>query len=68
VAAEWGNAADGTTEGSTVAGWLGATAPVEIECVNLSMCQQVAAVGRRVMTLCKDEDGVRQQLALYHAY
>jgi hypothetical protein len=41
---------------------------VEIECVNLSMCQQVAAVGRRVMTLCKDEDGVRQQLALYHAY
>jgi hypothetical protein len=28
----------------------------------------VAAVGRRVSTLCKGEDGVRQQLALYHVY
>jgi len=26
----------------------------------------VAAVGRRVATLCKGEDGVWQQLALYH--
>ena len=25
-------------------------------------------MGRRVSTLCKGEDGVRQQLALYHAY
>jgi hypothetical protein len=30
--------------------------------------QQVAAVGRRVMTLCKHEAGLRQQLALYQAY
>ena len=30
--------------------------------------QHVAAVGRRVSTLCKGEDGVRQQLALYHMY
>jgi len=28
----------------------------------------VAAVGRRVTTLCKGEDGLRQQLALYHVY
>ena len=28
--------------------------------------QHVAAVGRRVNTLCKGEDGLRQQLALYH--
>jgi hypothetical protein len=28
----------------------------------------VAAVGRRVNTLCQGEDGVRQQLALYHVY
>ena len=28
----------------------------------------MAAVGRRVNTLCKGEDGLRQQLALYHAY
>ena len=39
-----------------------------IERVNLSIRQHVAAVGRRVSTLCKDEDGVRQQLALYHTY
>jgi hypothetical protein len=36
--------------------------------VNLSIRQHVAAVGRRVSTLCKGEDGVRQQLALYHVY
>jgi IS1 family transposase len=39
-----------------------------IERLNLSMRQHVAAVGRRVTTLCKHEDGVRQQLALYHVY
>jgi hypothetical protein len=39
-----------------------------IERVNLSIRQHVAAVGRRVMTLCQGEEGVRQQLALYHTY
>jgi len=39
-----------------------------IERVNLSMRQHVAAVGRRVTTLCKGEQGLRQQLALYHVY
>jgi IS1 family transposase len=39
-----------------------------IERVNLTIRQHVAAVGRRVMTLCKHEDGLRQQLALYHTY
>jgi len=39
-----------------------------IERINLSIRQHVAAVGRRVNTLCKGEDGLRQQLALYHAY
>ena len=39
-----------------------------IERVNLSIRQHVAAVGRRVNTLCKGEDGLRQQLALYHGY
>ena len=39
-----------------------------IERINLSMRQHVAAIGRRVTTLCKHEDGVRQQLALYHVY
>ena len=34
----------------------------------LSIRQHVAAVGRRVTTLCKGEDGVHQQLALYHVY
>jgi hypothetical protein len=32
------------------------------------MRQHVAAVGRRVTTLCKGEDGLQQQLALYHVY
>jgi IS1 family transposase len=39
-----------------------------IERVNLSMRQHVAAVGRRVTTLCKGEQGLHQQLALYHTY
>src|SRR5438445_13756435 len=39
-----------------------------IERLNLSMRQHVAALGRRVITLCKHEDGLRQQLALYHVY
>lgn len=39
-----------------------------IERVNLSMGQHVAAVGRRVMTLCKGEEGLRHQLSLYHTY
>ena len=39
-----------------------------VERVNLTIRQHVAAVGRRVATLCKGEDGVRQQLALYHTY
>jgi IS1 family transposase len=39
-----------------------------IERVNLSIRQHVAAVGRRVATLCKGETGIRQQLAVYHVY
>jgi hypothetical protein len=38
------------------------------ERINLNIRQHVAAVGRRVTTLCKGEDGLRQQLALYQAY
>ncbi len=47
-------------------GWQIQTACVER--INLTIRQQVAAVGRRVSTLCKGEDGVRQQVALYHVY
>jgi len=47
-------------------GWQSNTA--FIERLNLSIRQHVAAVGRRVTTLCKGEDGVHQQLALYHIY
>jgi hypothetical protein len=39
-----------------------------IERLNLSIRQHVAAIGRRVTTLCKGEDGLQQQLALYHVY
>jgi hypothetical protein len=38
------------------------------ERINLSIRQHVAAVGRRVNTLCKGEDGLRQQLAVFHCY
>jgi IS1 family transposase len=39
-----------------------------IERLNLSLRQHVAAIGRRTSTLCKGEDGLRQQLAVYHVY
>src|SRR5712691_4821835 len=39
-----------------------------IERLNLTIRQHVAAVGRRVSTLCKHEAGLRQQLTLYHVY
>jgi IS1 family transposase len=47
-------------------GWQINTAFVER--LNLTIRQHVAAVGRRVSTLCKGEDGMRQQLVLYHVY
>src|SRR5215468_11289144 len=47
-------------------GWQINTAFVER--LNLSIRQHVAAVGRRVSTLCKGEDGLRQQLALFPTY
>jgi len=49
-----------------VQGWQINTA--FIERVNLTLRQHVAAVGRRVTTLCKGEVGLHQQLALYHLY
>src|SRR5882672_6990913 len=39
-----------------------------VERINLTIRQHGAAVGRRVSTLCKGEDGIQQQLALYHVY
>jgi hypothetical protein len=47
-------------------GWQIQTAFVER--LNLSLRQHVAAVGRRVTTLCKGEAGLREQLTLYHVY
>jgi IS1 family transposase len=47
-------------------GWQINTAFVER--LNLTLRQHVAAVGRRVSTLCKGEDGLRQQLVLYQTY
>jgi hypothetical protein len=39
-----------------------------VERLNLTIRQHVAATGRRVSTLCKGEEGLAQQLALYHGY
>jgi transposase-like protein/IS1 family transposase len=47
-------------------GWQINTAFVER--LNLAIRQRVAAVGRRVNTLCKGEDGLRQQLVLFQSY
>jgi IS1 family transposase len=47
-------------------GWQIQTAFVER--LNLDLRHRAAAVGRRVTTLCKGEDGVRHQLVLFHAY
>jgi hypothetical protein len=57
---------EAVNQGLAPLGWHINTAFVER--LNLSIRQHVAAVGRRVSTLCKDEDGLRQQLALYHVY
>ena len=45
-------------------GWQIQTAFVER--LNLDIRQRVAAVGRRVTTLCKGEDGMRHQRMLFH--
>ena len=47
-------------------GWQIQTACVER--LNLTIRQHVAAVGRRVSTLCKGEDGLLQQVAVFHCY
>ena len=39
-----------------------------VERLNLTIRQHVAAVGRRVSTLCKGEDGLLEQLAVFHCY
>jgi IS1 family transposase len=39
-----------------------------VERLNLDIRQRVAAVGRRVNTLCQSADGVRQQVGLYQVY
>ena len=36
--------------------------------LNLTIRQHVAAVGQRVSTLCKGEDGLLEQLAVFHGY
>ena len=53
-------------QGLAACGWQIKTAFVER--LNLSLRQHVAALGRRVTTLCKGENGLGQQLALYHVY
>jgi transposase-like protein len=39
-----------------------------VERLNLDIRQRVAAMGRRVNTLCQGEDGLRHQLALFQVY
>lgn len=53
-------------QGLAACGWQINTSFVER--LNLNIRQQVAAVGRRVSTLCKGEEGLGQQLAVSHCY
>jgi hypothetical protein len=53
-------------QGLAACGWQINTSFVER--LNLTIRQHVAAIGRRVSTLCKGEEGLDQQLALYHGY
>ena len=39
-----------------------------VERLNLDMRQRVAAVGRRVNTLCQGEDGLQHQLTVFQVY
>jgi hypothetical protein len=57
---------DRVTQVLSACGWQINTAFVER--LNLDIRQRVAAVGRRTNTLCKSEDGLRQQLALFQVY
>ena len=50
----------------TACGWTINTAFVER--LNLDIRQRVAAIGRRVNTLCQGEAGLREQLALFQVY
>ena len=47
-------------------GWSMNTAFVER--LNLDIRQRVAAIGRRVNTLCQGEEGLRDQLVLFQTY
>ena len=47
-------------------GWKINTAFVER--LNLDIRQRVAAIGRRVNTLCQGEDGMQHQRAVFHVY
>ena len=39
-----------------------------VERLNRTIRQHVAAIGRRVSTLCKGENGLRQQVAVFHGF
>jgi IS1 family transposase len=57
---------DRVTQVLAACGWQINTAFVER--LNLDIRQRIAAVGRRVNTLCQGENGLRQQLVLFQAY
>src|ERR1043166_3208390 len=42
--------------------------PIDCNRLNLDLRQRVAAIGRRVNTLCRGEAGLREQLALFQVY
>jgi hypothetical protein len=51
-----------------LAAWGWQINPSFLERLNLAIRQRVAAVGRRVNTLCQSADGMQDQLAVFHVY
>jgi IS1 family transposase len=51
-----------------LARWAWTINPAFVERLNLDIRQRVAAIGRRVNTLCQGEEGLRDQLALFQVY
>jgi IS1 family transposase len=57
---------EAVTQVLAACGWKINTSMVER--LNLDIRQRVAAIGRRVNTICQDEEGLQHQLVVFHVY
>src|SRR6266487_3218831 len=59
---------EGKLSRAVLRGLSGSNPSIDCNRLNLDLRQHVAAIGRRVATLCKGEDGLRHQLSLFQTY